>query len=120
MIDPKEIRNGSIIRHIDSGEKTVLYIKSHLDGWMVVTESDWCYLKNCVAIPIDNDILTIYGWKKAGDKKYEYRTSFHSFVLTLTDTGATITNPFTIRLHYFHQLQNIIFDLSGRDMMYNG
>ena len=120
MIDHKDIMYGSVIRHVDSGEKTIIGIKTYKEDWMVFTSNSWCLLSNCIPYNIEGDILLDYGFHKIAENRYGIRSQFVSLELRIDKIGATITSPFSKKVYYFHELQNACHVIMGKDLVYKG
>jgi len=123
MIDAQELRIGNYLEHNKHGLIKVLGVKPHCDNHMIIHDDTWCYLTNCKPIPLTEQWLIDFGFEKFGDNS--------SFYLGCYEKGFTFDRYDSTqariwwrgrylgicqRLGSVHQLQNLYFALTGKDL----
>jgi len=132
MIDKKEIRLGNTIRcihHLPVGFNAPLLIHADIGEireYMVETADGFYKYKDIGPVPLTEDILLKTGLKKITDTEYIFSKSdengvdiylikeMNSFFLS-TEKGG----KYSIAIESLHQLQNLYFVLTGRELYVN-
>lgn len=121
MIPVKELRIGNYVNHKTEGLSRVTEIESHENQIGVTPLSFNNYVFMCAEIkpiPLTSEILEKCGFKKDKDGIYLFLN-----VLYWLDIGyLQIANQYMAILNapcqYLHQLQNLIFALTGKELEY--
>jgi hypothetical protein len=81
---------------------------------------------NCAGIPLTEEILLKCGFIKTIDKQLPYQTAynFDDFILDCNfvpciDCGHGLVKSYGKEIKYFHDLQNVIYDLEGKELIIN-
>ena len=115
MIQANELRIGNYIQHEVKGLIVVNGIEPHcLDYSIRVLDGSWVYLKNCTKVPLTEERLLKFGFKKKlNDNKVSYNK--HNIIIHFVN-GIFTEYVHQKQIKYVHKLQSLFFEIRGVEL----
>ena len=131
MIDIRELRCGNIVRcsvSNDAGKYRVLSLNGYLNEIQLdgVRQGEWHKENKVLPLVLTEELLIELGFIEANDDIYGgwlFKFSLRDYIRIRKDNQKFYYNsPFSehVYIKSVHQLQNLIFALTGRELILNG
>jgi hypothetical protein len=120
MIDIKELRIGNYAKHNDAWSYRGFVSEGFLFQW---EDRDWyalgectLFIENVEPIELTEDILIKCGFVKTYEEHHFYSVKFSDYEQVNANIQGGVVYIHDREIKYVHQLQNIVYALSGNEL----
>lgn len=121
-MNANELRIGSYVMHRDNMVVVTEIKQEHIKYKKVFNDGDWDYLSNIHPIPLTEEMLLKCGFEHnynayygpKNNKEFNLKIAEHDGVYQIA-----ITAYFILEVKFIHQLQNLYFVLTGKELEVN-